>query len=118
MKPKYKIGDTVYLIDDNKIRSQIDHGFLEPLFADIAKINGIVKINLSSHIEYSDKGYEERKKIIRYAVTICFLKGSPTSTIKDEHLLGNKQELIDKVKDIIIEMESNIQKVRNELGIE
>lgn len=41
----------------------------------------------------------------------------PVGCANEDELTTSKQDLINKVKETIIEMESNIQKVKNELGI-
>jgi len=110
MKPKYKIGDTVYY---SKEVGDIDSDFLsDSLIIDIVT-NGEV-IREAEIIEVRQSSFTNC-----FGIFPCYLYkiSEEDYCYPEEELTTNKQDLINKVKDIIIEMESNIQKVKNELGI-
>jgi hypothetical protein len=105
MKPKYKVGDIVYTLEDKCFIAEGEN----PI-----KQSKIISWTSNTYCKSVDPEGVIKRECITYYQSII---NSEVRELEERELTTNKQDLINKVKDIIIEMESNIEKVKSELGI-
>lgn len=110
-KAKYKIGDKLYKLYSDDIEFMIE------LIA--SGSNPIEEFTVNSHEvrQESVTSTTNTKTNSRTIPPVATYFSNDLSTSYEVDLTTDKQSLINKVKDIIIDMESNIQKVKTELGI-